>query len=218
MRHAPCGVTCIVIRDRPARLDGQWRGWRNSRPHTGARRHNGHKQPHSYEPNGRRNKLVHPPHASAEADYRPSPAMQEMEATSSYDLGPESGKRMFYGVDESSLDDVRSSTENHELRAALYARDKQDEALRLEERDRAQRQAHKDAKALSDKQRLEADLRKQGDDMRMLLQRMAAIEEECAQWAARTGAATVKTEHGEGDVDKPEAKDDKMPSMGRRTR
>ena len=95
MRHAPCEMTCIVIRDRW--LDGQWRGWRNSRPHTGARRHNGHKQPHSYEPNGRRNKLVHPPHASAEAEYRPSPAMQKMEATSSYDLGPEGGKPQTIG-------------------------------------------------------------------------------------------------------------------------
>ena len=73
------------------------------------------------EPNGTRSKLVHPARASAEAEYHPIPAM---EATSTYDLGPEGGKRMFYGVDESSLDDVRSSTENHELRAALYACDK----------------------------------------------------------------------------------------------
>ena len=76
-----------------------------------------------------------------------------------------------------------------------------------------QLQAHKDAIALSDKRRLEADLRKrdddmrkQGEDMRVLLQRMAAIE-------ARAGAATVKTEHGEGDIDKPKTKDGKMPGM-----
>ena len=47
----------------------------------------------------------------------------------------------------------------------------------------------------------------------MLMRRMAAIEEERAIWAARTGAATVKTEHGEGDVDEPKTKDDKMPGM-----
>ena len=74
-----------------------------------------------------------------------------------------------------------------------------------------QLQAHKDAIALSDKRRLEADLRKRDEDVRMLMRRMAAIEEERAVWAARTGAATVKTEHGEGDVDEPKTKDDKMP-------
>ena len=38
------------------------------------------------EPNGTRSKLVHPARASAEAEYHPIPAM---EATSTYDLGPE---------------------------------------------------------------------------------------------------------------------------------
>ena len=54
--------------------------------------------------------------------------MQEMEPSASYELGPEGGKRMFYGVDESSMDDVQSATALYELQAAFFARDAQDDA------------------------------------------------------------------------------------------
>ena len=74
------------------------------------------------EPFGGSAKPAHPSRTSAKETYRPSPAMQEMEGSSSQELGQEEHKYMYY-IDESSLDDVKSATGVYELEAESRERD-----------------------------------------------------------------------------------------------
>ena len=160
------------------------------------------------EPKGTSDPRVHPQRASAATEYRPIPAMQATSSQDLQDLGPEDYTRSFYAPDESSLPDVQTSTVINELRAGKEASDKRYEALQVQVRDLL---AHQEAKTLSKEKKMEATLHEVTEANRMLMRRMAAQDEERAVWAARTGAETVKTEHGEGDVDEPS--NDKIPGL-----
>ena len=107
--------------------------------------------------------------------------MPAMEATSNQDLGPETLTKMFYGPDESSFPDVQTSIAHKELLAEKYAREQRGEADRLQVLE--QTQARQLDMALSDKKRVEADLRKQTEQneqqaelMAVMMRRIAGLE------------------------------------------
>jgi hypothetical protein len=112
---------------------------------------------------------------------------------------------MFYAPDARSLPDVHTSTVINELRVGKAESEKRYEALQVQFRDHLAQQAQ----ALSKEKDMEATLRETNETNRMLMRLLAARDEEVR--AARTNAETVKTEHGEGDVDEPS--NDKIPEL-----
>ena len=148
---------------------------------------------------------VHPQRASAATENNPMLAMEATSSQDRQDLGPEDYTRMFYAPDPRSLPDVHTSTVINELRVGKAESEKRLEDLQVQFRAHLAQQAQ----ALSKEKDMEATLRETNETNRMLMRLLAARDEEVR--AARTDAETVKTEHGEGDVDEPS--DDKIPGL-----
>ena len=145
---------------------------------------------------------VHPQRASAATENNPMPAMEATSSQDRQDLGPEDHTRMFYAPDARSLPDVHTSAVINELRVGKAESEQRCEALQVQFRAHLAQQAHKEKD-------MEAILRETNETNRMLMRLLAAQDEEVR--AARTDAETVKTEHGEGDVDEPF--DDEVPGL-----